>query len=136
MPVFGSVSPPFGARGSASVEELRAGGTAGCRDTAPGPAIGIELVPGRGSVRLEPSAYAREPDSMRSRCPGPTHTDVLGDKASAGGMVAPGELLRPRVTLRLTGGGTFAGKGYGGRHATTIVAELRRTRLVVRVGRR
>jgi hypothetical protein len=135
MPVFGGVSPPDGVRGTATVEELRAGGAGGCRDTAPGPAIGIDLLPGRAAVQLQPSASVGRPDPLRARCPGPTRGDVLGERASAAGNIAPGDLLRPHVTLRLAGAGRFAGKGYGGRHATTIVAELRRTRLVIRPGR-
>jgi hypothetical protein len=118
------------------VEALRAGGGSGCRDTAPAPFYGIDLGSERRRVGLWPVSSFGGPDPLRARCPGPTLADVLGERMGATGALAPSDLLRRTVTLRLTGGGGFAGRGYGGRHATTIVVELQRTRLIVRGGRR
>ncbi|MDX6697278.1 MAG: hypothetical protein QOE65_675 [Solirubrobacteraceae bacterium] len=136
MSVYGSVEPRFDARGAVTVEELRASGTAGCRDTAPGPGVAVEMSSARRTVTLRPTSDLGTPDPLRARCPGPARADVLGDRRGATGTVAPADLLRSHVTLRLGGDGRFAGKGYGGRHATTIVAELRREKLIVRGGRR
>jgi hypothetical protein len=81
-------------------------------------------VPQRGALGFSLSLQGGDP--LRSRCPGPATVDVLG----AGDTIASGRLaLRrlgdPRLSLQLSGAGSFAAPSYGGSRRAAMAADLR-----------
>lgn len=57
--------------------------------------------------------YAGE-DPMRTRCPGPAGSDIVGSGSLASARLPLDELGSPTITLELTAGGGFSGEGYVG----------------------
>ncbi len=69
-------------------------------------------------------------DPLRTRCPGPSAADVLGNRSEilAAAPLAPSELGRRHLTLSLSAAGTFSGLSWSGRRGGTIVLMLTRVR--------
>lgn len=75
-------------------------------------------------------------DPLRTRCPGPPATDVLGGQSDilATAPLALGQIGRAHLTLSLSGAGTFSGLSWSGSRSGTLVVALTRER--VRAGTR
>jgi hypothetical protein len=79
-------------------------------------------------------------DVLRTGCPGPMQSDMLGRAPVASGSLPLSTFARRRLELTMTGGGRFRSVGYAGTHRSRFTLTLRRETLRVnyshvRVGR-
>jgi hypothetical protein len=104
-----------------------------CADTVTGPAAPVQShVTARADVfQFAPHAEYFFPgaDPLRSRCPGPSGSEIGAGHALAAGSVPLHDLGAARLTLRLGGSGTFSAAEYRGAHSGAIVLTLARSRM-------
>jgi hypothetical protein len=63
---------------------------------------------------------------LRTGCPGPGQSDVLGRHPIAAGHIAGAAIGRKRIQVTMTGGGRFKGVGYSGTRRSRFTLSLRR----------
>jgi len=64
-------------------------------------------------------------DPVRTRCPGPSQLDVLGESpVLARGTVSAGSLGAQQLAVTLSAGGAFTGSAYAGQRGGSIVLDL------------
>jgi hypothetical protein len=73
-----------------------------------------------------PGDYYSSDEILRTGCPGPVESDVLGRKAVASGQVPGAAIGRRRLAVTMTGAGRFRGVGYAGAHRSRFTISLRR----------
>jgi hypothetical protein len=103
-----------------------------CRDETSDPAIGLNGVATRGAVRLildqsESQAFFSGQDELRTRCPGPGSSEILGNRPLATGTVTVHDLGARRLTVVLSATGQFHGTAYAGLRSGSIVLTLVRS---------
>ena len=103
-----------------------------CRDTVSGAAIELGEGSTRTAYRLSlspPSSFPGffGPDELRTRCPGPGSSEILGTRPLATGAVAAGDVGAPRLSVVLGAAGGFRGSAYAGTRAGSITLTLVRT---------
>lgn len=103
-----------------------------CRDTATvaAPAL-ASLESGRREVALLLGGYESDRELLRTGCPGPPGSDVIGDDSPASGRLGASVFARRRLELPLTGGGRFEDAGYSGAWRSRFTLGLRRVGLSV-----
>jgi hypothetical protein len=125
------------ALGTATSDVTRPDGAA-CHDTAPIAAPGLA---GSLEARRFPlvlggeDVYPAAPDLLRTGCPGPTQSDILGSGPLATASLPASVLARRLVAVRLRAGATFRGAGYAGTWRGGVSLGLRRVGLRVRYQR-
>ena len=70
--------------------------------------------------------YYPSHDVLRTGCPGPMESDVLGRGAVASGSIPGAAIGRRRLRVAMTGAGRFGGAGYSGSHRSGFTLTLRR----------
>ncbi|MFL5862733.1 MAG: hypothetical protein ACJ780_18470 [Solirubrobacteraceae bacterium] len=103
-----------------------------CADGASGGQVA--LVPGeRGhhdNLEVESASIGGGPDPLRTRCPGPSATEVLEPHLGlfASAPVSPSEIGAHHLSLTASAGGLFTGLGWSGSRGGTITLTLTRVR--------
>jgi hypothetical protein len=98
-----------------------------CTDTSTTPLAG--LVPGRGSlVQLDPRRYVVDPfnsgDEFRTRCAGPSASDIVPSPALATGSIPLRDVGDGQLTLVLRAGGSSDGPVYAVHRSGAITIRL------------
>lgn len=113
---------------------VRLGGeSATCTDAAEGPLPGFSARGGR-TVRfaIDSSSYGGIGDLVRTRCPGPSVSDVLGGGALLAGSLPAASLAGASTTVVLGAAGGFSAEGWSGERSGQLTVGLERTRIRVR----
>jgi hypothetical protein len=100
-----------------------------CHDsqTVLAPALVTDYADGALKVALGgQSDYYPFDEILRTGCPGPVESDVLGRDAVASGAIPGRALGRRRLEVTMTGAGPFRGVGYSGAHRSRFTLSLRR----------
>jgi hypothetical protein len=121
-------------------ERLAIPGAPDCSDSlfAQPPSLDFGDARGGVSVYLGPSRFGRDTDTIRTRCPGPTHAIVLGEDDDehplAQGTIPFAVLGNKAVSVSMGSALRFSGGGYAGarRGAVTLDMRLRKTRVAVK----
>lgn len=138
--LFANGPPPAGAVPLRVDETTERGGVPDCGDVVIlgrrlflGPALTFdERSPGKLTAGLVAPASFPEfgaSDTLRTHCPGPASTDILGPSGGPGGDMAVGviplrQLLNRRLSLSLTNSGSFRSAGYSGSRRGSIMLSL------------
>ena len=103
--------------GTVVTESFSGGDGLRCQDSATGGQAVVQFIPlgtrrGVSATLIEPSGSV----ALRTHCPGPTDTDMIGNVFGglATGAVGPADLLRRQTVVSLTNPGGFSGVGYVG----------------------
>jgi hypothetical protein len=109
-------------------------GTPSCAGAASGQ-IGFDSQVTRTTYEfyLEPNGtdfFFGGADALRTWCPGPESTTIVGQGAIASGAFKVASLGAPRIEVRLTNAGRFVGPGYHGTRTGSVVLMLVRTRVM------
>ncbi len=102
-----------------------------CRDSISGGLFAFQATAHRGRNQLTLSSQSGPSgnDPLRTRCPGPPATQVIGGgQEIAAAPLATSALGRAHLTLSLSGNGTFSGLGWAGTRAGRLVLRLTRIR--------
>jgi hypothetical protein len=105
-----------------------------CQDSVPTPRLQLILGAGPGTRARVPVALLSNNGSqvpvLRTHCPGPTDTDLVGPNGNlASGSIPPAELLAKHLTLTLTEPSGFSGLGYTGTRNGSIQLDLTLTKV-------
>ena len=113
--------------GTVVTESFSGGDGLRCQDSATGGRALVQFIPlgahrGVGVTLIAPSGSV----ALRTHCPGPTDTDVIGNVFGglATGAVSPADLLRRQTVVSLTNPGGFSGVGYVGSHGGALGLSL------------
>jgi hypothetical protein len=103
--------------GTQVTEAFSGGDGSTCRDSSSGNQAQVLFgVPGPGGgERVELFEQPQTESLLRTHCPGPTDTDVIGNGgALADGTFSIADLLEHHIVVSLTNPGPFSGIGYDG----------------------
>jgi hypothetical protein len=83
------------------------------------------------SLQVESASTGIGPDPLRTRCPGPSTTDVLGSSSArvASGAFSPSEIGARQLSLTVSASGSFTGLSWSGSRSGTITLTMTRVRL-------
>jgi hypothetical protein len=123
-------------RARATVSETVATAGASCSDALfAEPPIVDSRSSRKGLVLLLRSDDLGSPsDTLRTRCPGPSQSDVLGDSSLAYGSIPFGALGARRVHVTAGADRTFAKNGYAGSRHGRLELDLELVKSRVSVG--
>jgi len=112
---------------------LASPGAPPCRDTV-SDSVGLDEAPSRAAYRLILNQSGSFPgslgaDQLRTRCPGPGSSQILGTRPLASAVVAVRGIGASRLTIVLSAAGSFRGRTYAGTRTGSITLALARARV-------
>ena len=100
-----------------------------CQDTVSDSSLGLAVSSARAGYRLVLDPPGPVPsfggtDQLRTRCPGPGSSEILGTHPLASDVVTAHSVGASRLTIALSASGQFRGTAYGGSRSGSIVLTL------------
>lgn len=123
-------------RARATVSESVTSPVASCSDSlfAEPPVVDSRSTRKGLVLLLRPDDLGSPSDTLRTRCPGPSQSDVLGDGSLAHGSIAFGSLGERALHVAAGAARTFARNGYAGSRRGRLELELELVKSRVYVG--
>jgi hypothetical protein len=100
-------------------------GGASCRDALFQTAVPININGGLKAIQLDASSVAFQPaEDLRTRCPGPDSSDILGSRWLVAGSIPYRALGSKTLAISLVNPGAFRSDDYSGSWSGSLVLRL------------